>query len=128
MPVAAGSGQGERVANKALTFTWTDSRRIPGEGPGSTLLSQPERPLSGKAKAGQVIWRLGCIKAIYKSLKGFTPLHHTLCSFIQPGTGLSGSSDPLNQRERLIKKVAFTAFVVVVEGKGALLRVAADAW
>ena len=65
-----------------------------------------------------MIWRLGCIKAIYNSLKGFTLLHYTLCSLIQPGTALSGSSDPLNQQERLIKKVAFMAFVLLWRKRG----------
>lgn len=51
--------------------------------------AQPARkPPSGRANAGQVIWRLGCIKAIYKRLKDLRCFTHSVCAFIRPGTGL----------------------------------------
>ncbi len=44
------------------------------------------KPPNGRANAGQVIWRLGCIKAIYKGLKDLRCFTHSVCAFIRPGT------------------------------------------
>lgn len=46
------------------------------------------KPGNGRANAGQVIWRLGCIKAIYKRLKDLRRFTHWVCTFMWPGNGL----------------------------------------
>lgn len=78
------------------------------------------KPPNGRANAGQVIWRLRCIKAIYKGLKALRCLTHLVCAVIRPGTGLPRFSDPLNQYEGAIKNAAFRgvfAFFVLLQRK-----------
>lgn len=74
------------------------------------------KPPNGRANAGQVIWRLGCIKAIYKGLKDLRCFTHSVCAFIRPGTGLL-SFLSINTKG-VIKNVAFTGvwlFCLVAE-------------
>lgn len=64
------------------------------------------KPPNSRANTGQVIWRLKCIKAIYKGLKDLRLLHPFGLHFYT--TWHRAAQFSLNQYERVIKNVAFT--------------------
>lgn len=86
------------------------------------------KPPNGRANAGQVIWRLGCIKALYKGLKDLRCFTYSVCAFYT--TWHWAAQVSFNQYGRAIKNVVSTGVwrFVWLRRKGGLFYGEGGSW
>lgn len=89
------------------------------------------KPPNGRANAGQVIWRLGCIKAIYKGLKDLRRCTHWVLHFLYdlaPDCCVLWPSQSIRKGNKKCCLYGGLAFFLFSCGGKRFLWLAPDAW